>query len=958
MESSKLLSTKGLKIVHVNIRSLYRKIDQLALLYHKVDFLLCSETWLNSKYDNNGITIEGMTLYRLDRCEASIEEKRLGNIPDRGGGVIIYAYNKWCPYICTIDDYTIITGDYECITLRVQKPNNRIMYIMCTYKPPHGSSEALLNFLRNFVNDRQVSRAEIWVLGDFNLNFLIRNNLDIMNVNRFLKEYNLAQIITSPTRLTNRGGSCIDWIITNCQYVDNVGVLNDLLSDHFPIYVIRKKARDKIKKVMKSIRNFKNYNEEHFHNLFLQIDWETFFDCEDPDTLWEVIHAKMLEILTIMCPYRNICVRENKTLWFTNEIYECIRKRAEYVYLFRKSHNNDIFEIAKFFRIKCNRLIREAKSNFIKTNLETNRNNPKKFWRTLNSILAPRNDSDTNFEFINQETKTTVPPADTSNFLNSFFANVGKRKVAVDNIFNDKIVDGDRFEIGNVTLEEVKLLFRQIDVSKDSCIEGITPTIIKSVFNTMPLAMLHMFQQSLTHGIFPLKWAVGYINLLPKGGDKRNPSNWRPITQTCIPAKILEKIVQKRLIRYLDTENILSKYQYGFRSGYSTQKAIFELLCKLHLSLNNDEIMGLLFLDISKAFDSLDHGVLLRKLSNISLAENSLNWFKSYLNRIQHVRFNGTMSDSVKFKYGIPQGSCLGPTLFLFYINDVFNEINNVNIMMFADDCVLYTSGNRWEDVHLDLQDSLNTYIAWGNEHNLSLNAKKTKAMIVCNMTRRDTLIDPAPFNAGNSTISFVRNFCYLGCIIDSELTMLPALKDVYRKVEQKVYMLGKLRYLVDKKSAILIYKQTVLPYLDYIGFILLSCNIGDRRSIQTLQNNALRLCLRYRLVDRIRVERLHREANMQSVKQRCIFQLLKLLFDYSKEPANLKIPPRPTRAGVKLVFDIPTRCSNTYLRSPLYKGSQIWNTLPDNAQRAITMTEFVKTIKQRYAVFENLLDM
>ena len=130
---------------------------------------------------------------------------------------------------------------------------------------------------------------------------------------------------------------------------------------------------------------------------------------------------------------------------------------------------------------------------------------------------------------------------------------------------------------------------------------------------------------------------------------------------------------------------------------------------------------------------------------------------------------------------------------------------------------------------------------------------------------------------------------------------MVPALKDIYRKVEQKIYLLGKLCYLVDKISAVLIYKQTVLPYLDYVGFVLLSCNVGLRKSLQVLQNNALRLCLHYRLIDHVRVEQLHSEAKLQGIEQRCIFQLLKLLFNYSKDPFHLKIPMRRTRAGSKI---------------------------------------------------------
>ena len=132
------------------------------------------------------------------------------------------------------------------------------------------------------------------------------------------------------------------------------------------------------------------------------------------------------------------------------------------------------------------------------------------------------------FEFLDQESRTPILPSDTLKNVNAYFANVRKRKEPAAHTFDDTVIGGDRFEIGNVMLDEVKLLFRQIDVSKDSCIEGITSSILKSAFNSIPNAMLHIFQRSLALGIFPRDWAVGYINLLPKGGDKRNPSNWRP----------------------------------------------------------------------------------------------------------------------------------------------------------------------------------------------------------------------------------------------------------------------------------------------------------------------------------------------------------------------------------------------------------------------------------------------
>ena len=171
---------------------------------------------------------------------------------------------------------------------------------------------------------------------------------------------------------------------------------------------------------------------------------------------------------------------------------------------------------------------------------------------------------------------------------------------------------------------------------------------------------------------------------------------------------------------------------------------------------------------------------------------------------------------------------------------------------MFTDDCVLYTSGADWNDVKGRLQKDLDVYVNWGKKYNLVLNAMKSKAMLIYNNAIRHLIGSPAPFNASNRNMTFVRSYCYLGCVIDDKLTINKEYKPVYRKVERKVYMLGKLRYFVDKHTALLIYKQAVLSYFDYGGFLLLSCNRKQKKDLQTLQNNALRTCLRYKLADRV----------------------------------------------------------------------------------------------------------
>ena len=237
----------------------------------------------------------------------------------------------------------------------------------------------MLDFLKVVCELRDVLHAEVWILGDFNMNILLRNDPEIVKINRFLKGKGLTQYIHEPTRLTSRGGTCIDWVITNSLFVRKHGILNDLLSDHFPVFAIRKKVRETVTKVKKRVRTYKNYDEDNFKILFCEMDWNFFFNCSNVDNLWDMVYNHIQGILEIMCPYKNIYVRKDRVPWFTYEIYECIKKRVYYVKLFRATRNNDIFLISKFFRNKCNSLIRNSKSNYIKTSLESYISNPRKY---------------------------------------------------------------------------------------------------------------------------------------------------------------------------------------------------------------------------------------------------------------------------------------------------------------------------------------------------------------------------------------------------------------------------------------------------------------------------------------------------------------------------------------------------------------------------------------------------
>ena len=264
-----------------------------------------------------------------------------------------------------------------------------------------------------------------------------------------------------------------------------------------------------------------------------------------------------------------------------------------------------------------------------------------------------------------------------------------------------------------------------------------------------------------------------------------------------------------------------------------------------------------------------------------------LNWFSSYLDRTQRVRYNGMISKEFKFKCGIPQGSCLGPALFIFYINDVLNHIDgNLHMKMFADDCVLYKSGVSCDRILTDLQNGPNSYEDWGCHNDMHLNASKTKTMLV---KPQKTLDVHVPVVSKRKNIQFVNTFNYLGVILDDQLSFTPNYNMVKRKMEHTIFVLTKIRKYIDKKTAVLIYKQAVLPLVEYAGFVLVSCSIGQKYELQVLQNNALRLCLGYRLLDRVQIDHLHNDCKKIGLEQRWRKQLLRLMYLHSKSDSNIK---------------------------------------------------------------------
>ena len=260
----------------------------------------------------------------------------------------------------------------------------------------------------------------------------------------------------------------------------------------------------------------------------------------------------------------------------------------------------------------------------------------------------------------------------------------------------------------------------------------ISARLLKSSANTITPSVTKLLNLSIRTGKFPKLWKCSKITALFKSGDRTNASNYRPISILPILSKILEKAVHSQLYQYLVTNNLLTRKQFGFRKGLSTVSALTSFADEVLLNMEQGKLCGAVFLDLTKAFDTVDHRILLRKFSEIGLCEKSLQWFRSYItDRKQRTCCGNELSDELPVTHGVPQGSILGPLIFVIYINDLPNVLDACQASLYADDTVIYYYGSSSQELTDKLNQDLLAVAKWLNEHKLTLNLDKTKCMLI-----------------------------------------------------------------------------------------------------------------------------------------------------------------------------------------------------------------------------------
>ena len=504
------------------------------------------------------------------------------------------------------------------------------------------------------------------------------------------------------------------------------------------------------------------------------------------------------------------------------------------------------------------------------------------------------------------------------------------------------------FEFSFIPLDVVRKLVKNIEISKSSGLPSLSSHLLKDAFIVLIPELTHLFNESINTGVFPNAWRMGYITPIPKEGNPLEPGNWRPITLLPLPSKLLEKAIHYQVNLFMNNNNILDNRQHGFRSSLSTSTAIFELVKKLFNNYDEGKCTSCIFVDYKKAFETLDHKIPCKKLCRYNFSPMSVKWFDSYLSNRKHiVNTSSFTSQPAEVKYGVPQGSTLGPLLFIIYVNDLLKSVQNgnfENIIMYADDTVLYATHTDPNMCIKNCQGLLDGLSTWCQENKLTINTTKTKHMFVGRRKEHTELASETNVYVNEKALNNVSRYTYLGVDIDYTLSFDTMVDSIYMKANRKLYTLKLIRPYITNDIACLIYKTCIRPILEYADFLIDSCQRSKTDKLDRIQKRSVRIvdgCVHKGM----KMKDLQMLYGLEDLGERRKKHHLALMYRHSKTHSNLDIkrPDVILRNNNKVKFKIRTTLLTKVQKSQYYRGVSLWDRLPEEVQRATTKVKFKK---------------
>ena len=443
---------------------------------------------------------------------------------------------------------------------------------MNVYRAPQGDVKNCCTLLTKAFDDAQFKgNTEFYILGDFNVNYRDSKSTAYKELDFTMKSLGLVQLIDEPTRPSHRLGtdtsSTLDLIFTNSMIICEAGTLDINLSDHLAIWATRKKKFTKKDKINFRGRSYKNYMKEDFQQSLSEHNWNAFFQMGDPNDLRQYLYKTILKYIDPMCPTKSFKVFSAREPWITNEALELIKDKDRLLKKAKRSKKPEDWEQARLSRNSVGRRLTLLKSEFLKDQQIIHKSDPKKFWKTIATII-PNNKSATSGIWLKDEpTSQHVDPNQVPNNMNEYFTQVGPKLAQRHNsrwkYFGVELEDS--IEGISTNVDEVIELCKGIETMKSSGFDKLSSRICKDAFLVLIDQLVHLFNCSLKTGVFPKAWKSAKVIPLFKGGDREHRGNYRAVSLLPLPGKLLEKIVHDRMVDFFNDNKFLIAVQGGFQ---------------------------------------------------------------------------------------------------------------------------------------------------------------------------------------------------------------------------------------------------------------------------------------------------------------------------------------------------------------------------------------------------------
>lgn len=809
------------------MRSVIRRMDQLEATINSYSFqpdiLVIAETWMY-KNEEKFFNIDNYTAFHCPARNHSTET--------RGDGCSVFVRN--IPSINASLSEKIYIGHTTIIIIKLTNLN---IHIAAVYRPPQESAQELFQQMAHIMTKY---KRLIWT-GDFNINLLDRTNTDVIEYTNTIQSHGFVILnnisLAYATRVSNTVSTIIDHIITDItdrQF--NLHTIDCSLSDHRVLMLIL--PANKRITTTAQVNPFTTIDHESIVNSQA---WTSIRNASSFDNLIPLIQQAISQNTETRTRKPD---KRNKP-WINSEALNMIKQRERFYRLSKRYPEHTRFR-ENLRELKCSirARIATAKKQYYNSQIATSAHKPKQLWTHIRSLVF------NTAKQLHDTIPTSINIRQQCDEFNQHFISVASTITSNNTQPTQQYLNTVNYAIRSYipippsceasVLNDIKNL-------KSNCASGhdqISTRFIKRHATDLASAISRAINDCLQNGIYPDILKKAFVTPVFKSGDKTVANNYRPISVLSAINSLFEEHIKKWFQCFLDTNNFINRNQYGFVRNSSTLAAAANMTHFIRTNLDRRKKVAVIFIDLSKAFDTVSRDILCAKLSKLGLKQREHAIMTSYLeNRKQAVKINNTIGTSMNTTRGVPQGAKAASELFIFCVNDIFNHRFEGTLQLFADDMALMYATDSNEQLHQLMQTDLDVLLPWINNNHLKINATKSKFIL---FSKRNTTSQIPPILIDGQQIERVKNYDYLGLRIDENLRWVDHINKITNSITPYVFALSRIRHFIDEKTATMIYNSYIYTHLMYMAPIWSTAPQYMLDKIRVLQNRSIKIIRKF----------------------------------------------------------------------------------------------------------------